>query len=130
MRTYPIDHIGAAVPSIEAAIPLFEALMGTPASEVFDVPALQLRICFIGSFELLEPMSPDSSFGKLVAERATHVHHVAYRVPEIEPAMRAFVDDGFDLLDPEPRVGMTGRRIAFLHPSSTAGLLIELVEER
>ena len=130
MRTYPIDHIGAAVPSIEAAIPLFEALMGAQASEVFDVPALQLRICFIGSFELLEPISPDTMLGTLVAERAAHLHHIAYRVPEIEPAMQAFVDDGFDLLDREPRVGMTGRRIAFLHPGSTAGLLIELVEER
>jgi methylmalonyl-CoA/ethylmalonyl-CoA epimerase len=128
MRGYPIDHIGAAVGSLDDAIPLFEQLLGARASDIHDVPHLGLRLCFVGSFELLEPTAPDTLLGRMVAERATHLHHIAYRVPRIEEAMAAFVADGFDLLDVEPRTGANGHRIAFLHPGSTAGLLLELVE--
>ena len=128
MRDYPIDHIGAAVPSLDDAIPLFEQLLGARATAVHEVPALGLRLCFVGDFELLEPIDPETHLGRSVAARATHVHHIAYRVPDIEAAMRAISEDGFEFLDLEPRMGANGHRIAFLHPSSTAGILIELVE--
>lgn len=128
MRNFPIDHVGAAVPSLDDAIPFFEKLLGATASEVHDVPSLGLRICFVGDFELIEPGDPESYIGQLVAERRTHVQHLAFRVPDLEAAMAEFVADGFDLLDVEPRRGATGHRIAFLHPASTAGLMLELVE--
>lgn len=129
MRGYPVDHVGLAVSSIEKARPLFERLTGAPGTSVVEAPAQDINIAFFGSLELLEPRSTQSHLGEFLTSRGGRLHHVAYRVPDIAQAMGELEADGFEFLDPEPRMGVGGRRIAFLHPAGTAGLFIELVEE-
>lgn len=128
MRGYPVDHVGLAVSSIEKARPLFERLTGAQGTPLVEVPSHDINIAFFGSLELLEPRTPESHLAEFLASRGGQLHHVAYRVSDIVQAMGELEADGFESLDPEPRMGAGGRRIAFLHPAGTAGLFIELVE--
>jgi methylmalonyl-CoA/ethylmalonyl-CoA epimerase len=89
---------------------------------------MDLNLCFVGTFELLEPRSADGLLGRWLTEHGPGMHHVAYRVPDIEEAMALLEKDGMTWLDSTPRMGAQGHRIAFLHPSSTGGLLMEVVE--
>ena len=128
----PLDHVGIAVPSIDEALPAFESASGGRGSGRERVESQGVELCFVGSgdgkLELLQPLAPDTPVGRFLAKRGPGLHHVAYRVADIESTLRALEARGIELIDRAPRPGAHGHRVAFLHPRSTAGVLIELVE--
>lgn len=127
----PLDHVAIAVESIAAAQPVFESLLGARGSAVERVAAQGVDVVFVGEggarLELLEPLSPESAVGRFLAKRGPGLHHIAYRVPDLEAALARLSADGIELIDRVPRPGAHGHRVAFLHPRSTGGVLIELV---
>jgi methylmalonyl-CoA epimerase len=127
-----LDHVAIAVPSITAALPIFELLADAPGSRIEHVEAQQVDVAFVGTgaarVELLQPSSPDSTVQKFLDRRGPGLHHIAYRVPDIEAALRRLAAAGIRLIDEQPRPGAGGHKVAFLHPQSTHGVLVELVE--
>ena len=127
-----IDHVAIAVPSITAALPLFELMANSASSPIERVEAQKVDVAFIGAgparIELLEPTSPDSTVQKFLDKRGPGLHHIAYRVSDIEGELQRLKAAGIQLIDETPRLGAGGHRVAFLHPKSTQGVLVELVE--
>lgn len=125
-----IAHIGVAVESIEGALPFYRDVLGlTPtAPEEKDGARIVSLVFGPSDVELLEPVSPDSPIAKFLARRGPGIHHVCYRVPDLDAALAAAKAAGYQLVDQVPRIGAHGHRIAFLHPRSTAGILIELTD--
>jgi len=125
-----IDHIGIAVPHLEQAIAAYEAL-GFAVADRHDVPSEKVRTAFLpvgeSTLELLEPTEPDSVIAKFLEKRAG-IHHICVLVDDIEAALRELGERGVRLVDPEPRVGAGGCRVAFVHPKAAFGVLIELKE--
>jgi methylmalonyl-CoA/ethylmalonyl-CoA epimerase len=126
----PIHHIGIAVHSISTEKPTFELLTGATGSRVEDVASQQVRVTFVGALELLEPMGPESTIARFLERRGQGLHHVAYACDDIESELARLSESGFDLIDSVPRPGAHGHRVAFLHPATTGGVLIELVEDQ
>jgi methylmalonyl-CoA/ethylmalonyl-CoA epimerase len=128
----PLDHVAVAVPSIAAALPLFELLSGANGSPVERVEAQKVDVVFVGTgegkIELLEPTGRESTVQKFLDKRGPGLHHIAYRVPDIAAALARFKAAGIRLIDEVPRAGAGGHKVAFLHPASTQGVLVELVE--
>jgi methylmalonyl-CoA epimerase len=128
----PLDHVAVAVPSISEALPLFELLSGANGSPIERVEAQKVDVVFVGTgegkIELLEPTGPESTVRKFLDKRGPGLHHIAYRVPDIEAALARFKAAGIRLIDEAPRPGAGGHKVAFLHPASTQGVLVELVE--
>ena len=129
---YPIDHIAVAVPSISAALPLFELIAGASGSPVERVESQNVDVAFVGSgptrIELLQPTSADSTVQRFLDKRGSGLHHIAYRVPDLDATLQRLATAGVRLIDERGRPGAGGHRVAFLHPQSTGGMLIELVE--
>ena len=129
----PVDHIAIAVPSIVGAQHIFETLTGGRSTLPERVDAQGVNVVFVGGgtarLELLEPLSPDTPVGRFLAKRGQGVHHVAYRVPDLAAALARLAGEGFELIDRTPRQRAHGRLVAFVHPRSTAGVLIELVQD-
>ena len=127
-----LDHVAIAVPSIATALPLYESLIGSRGSSPERVESQGVEVVFVGSaapwIELLEPLVPDSPVGRFLARRGPGLHHIALGVTDLDATLRRLEAAGFALIDKTPRPGAHDRRIAFLHPSTTAGVLIELVE--
>ena len=125
-----IAHIGVAVESIEGALPFYRDVLGlTPrAPEEKDGARIVSLVFGPSDVELLEPVSPDSPIARFLARRGPGIHHVCYRVPDLDAALAAAQAAGYQLVDQVPRTGAHGHRIAFLHPKSTAGILIELTD--
>lgn len=127
-----LDHVAVAVPSITAALPIFELLADAPGSRIEHVQAQQVDVAFVGTgatrVELLQPSGPDSTVQKFLDRRGPGLHHIAYRVPDIEAALHRLAAAGVRLIDEQPRLGAGGHKVAFLHPQSTHGVLVELVE--
>jgi len=128
-----IHHLGIAVESLEAAIPVFETLLGKePASrESVDDQKVRVAVFEVGEsrIELLEASAPDSPIARFMSKRGPGIHHLTLTVPDLARSLRDLEAKGVRLIDREPRVGAGKERIAFLHPSTTAGVLIELIEE-
>ena len=128
-----IEHIGIAVKSLDAAIPVYERLLGTPCYRVEDVPDQKVKTAFfrIGEtkVELLESTAAEGPIGKFIEKRGEGIHHVALAVPGLPEALRTLESGGLALIDREPRGGAEGLSIAFLHPRSTHGVLVELCEQ-
>ena len=129
---FPLDHVAIAVPSITAALPLFESIVGASGSPLEEVPGQRVNVTFVGRgpgrLELLEPVSQDSTVQRFLDRRGSGLHHIAYRVADLPRALEKLTAAGVRLIDQEPRIGAEGHRVAFLHPQSTFGVLIELVE--
>ena len=129
----PLDHVAIAVESIAASLPVFESLLGASGSPVERIASQGVAVTFVGSgpgrIELLEPTGADTTVGRFLARRGPGLHHIAYRVPDIEAALAQFAGAGVELIDRRPKFGANGHRVAFLHPRSTGGVLIELVSE-
>jgi methylmalonyl-CoA/ethylmalonyl-CoA epimerase len=125
-----IAHVGIAVPSIAAALPFFRDVLGLVphAPEVVDGATIVALPFGEALVELLEPRTPDSPVAKFLARRGPGIHHLCYRVPDLDQALARCREAGYQLIDEVPRTGVGGRRIAFLHPSATAGILYELTE--
>jgi methylmalonyl-CoA epimerase len=127
-----IDHIGVAVEDIDAAIALYERSfeMTLAHRETVDSQGVEAVLLDVGEghVELLAPLGPETPVGKFLARGGAGVHHVAYAVEDIDAALGRIAAAGIDLIDSEPRTGIRGSRIAFLHPRSTGGVLTEIVE--
>ena len=127
-----IDHIGVAVESIDESIGLYAdafamAEQHRETVEQFGVKAVLLEVGD-GHVELLEPLTPDSGVAKFLERNGPGMHHVAYQTDDIDGALQNVRAAGLRLIDDEPRVGIRGSRVAFLHPKATGGVLTELVE--
>lgn len=129
-----IHHVGIAVGSLRDAVPVFAKLLGcVPRSEeVVEDQKVRVAVFEVGEsrIELLEATSADSPIARFLAKRGPGFHHLTLTVANLEESLRQLERDGVCLVDRAPRLGAGKERIAFLHPSSTAGVLIELVEEK
>jgi methylmalonyl-CoA epimerase len=127
-----LDHVAIAVPSIASALPHYETLLGAVGSPPERVDAQGVSVVFVGTgpgrIELLEPLRDDTPVARFLARRGPGLHHIAYRVPDLAAALAECSEQGLALIDREPRPGAHGRRVAFLHPRTTSGVLIELIE--
>jgi methylmalonyl-CoA/ethylmalonyl-CoA epimerase len=127
----PLDHVAIAVESIATAQPLFESLIGAAGSPVERVAGQGVSVAFVGDgpgrIELIEPTSADTPVGRFLGRRGPGLHHIAYRVEDIDATLDRLADAGIELIDRHARPGAHGSRVAFLHPRSTGGVLIELV---
>ncbi|HLQ15523.1 MAG TPA: methylmalonyl-CoA epimerase [Candidatus Eisenbacteria bacterium] len=127
-----IHHVGVAVTNLDESILLYRSAFGAELVHRATNEKEGLEAAFLrmgdGEVELMTPLREDSPVGKFMAKRGPGFHHVAYGVSDIESALAEARAAGLELIDNEPRVGMHGARIAFLHPKSVGGVLTELVE--
>jgi methylmalonyl-CoA/ethylmalonyl-CoA epimerase len=132
MNEQALDHVGIAVHSLDEALPLWESLVGAIGSGRERVESQGVEVIFVGSgagrIELLAPTRPDSPVARFLEKRGPGVHHLCYRVPDLRAALQRYESEGLQLIDQQPRAGAHGHRVAFLHPRSTGGALIELLE--
>ncbi|MBV8711316.1 MAG: methylmalonyl-CoA epimerase [Solirubrobacterales bacterium] len=127
-----IDHIGVAVEDIDAALSLYRDTLQMPLihRETVEAQGVDAALLDIGGshIELLQPLGPDTTVGKFLARRGSGLHHVAYRVPDIARALSTLNAAGLRLIDERPRTGIRGSQVAFIHPSSTGGVLTDIVQ--
>lgn len=125
-----IAHIGIAVPDLEAASAFYREVLGLEAHppEEADGAAIVSFPFGESEVELLAPLTPDGPIARFLDRRGPGIHHVCYRVPDLDAALEECRRAGYRLVDDVPRQGAGGRRIAFIHPKATAGILIELTE--
>jgi methylmalonyl-CoA/ethylmalonyl-CoA epimerase len=123
-----IAHIGVAVQSLENILPFYRDILGMPEVPLDDADGARILGLAAGDslVELLESSSDDSPIGRFVARRGPGIHHICFAVDDLEGTLERCRQAGIRLIDEHPRIGAEGKRIAFLHPSSTAGVLIEL----
>jgi methylmalonyl-CoA/ethylmalonyl-CoA epimerase len=125
-----IAHVGIAVPDIGAALAFYRDVLGLePHPPETADGAIIVALPFGESeVELLAPRDADGPIAKFLAKRGPGIHHVCYRVADLDAALAACRSAGYSLIDETPRTGAGGRRIAFVHPKATAGILLELTE--
>ena len=125
-----IAHIGIAVDALDRILPFYRDLLGMPEAPLDDSDGARIAGLQAGDslIELLEAQSPDSPIGKFVARRGPGIHHICFAVDDLNATLERCRRAGVRLIDETPRMGAEGKRIAFLHPASTAGVLVELTE--
>ena len=127
-----IDHIGVAVADLDAALALHERTYGMPVAhrETVSEQGVEAVLLDVGEnhVELLRPLADDTPVGKFLAKRGPGLHHVAYQVADIEAALAQLREQGVRLIDEQPRFGIRGSRVAFLHPAATGAVLTEIVQ--
>ena len=125
-----IAHIGIAVADLQAMLPLYRDVLGMPEVPLDDADGARIAGLAAGEslVELLEAESPESPIAKFVAKRGPGIHHVCFAVDDLDGALERCRRAGLRLIDETPRIGAEGKRIAFLHPSATGGVLVELSE--
>lgn len=132
--THRINHIAIVVKDIEASKSLFALIGDADFSEVTDIPDQLVRVCFIQTggtkIELLQPTPGNIGVAKFLAKKGEGMHHICLGVEDIEATLADYKARGFRLIDETPRIGAEGHRVAFVHPQSTQGVLIELEEIR
>ena len=130
--TNKILHIAIAVKDIEASKKLFSLISNTTASETTVVSDQKVKVCFIETgetrIELIQPIEGNIGVAKFLEKRGEGLHHICLEVADIERALAGYKSRGFRLIDEVPRIGAEGHRVAFVHPQSTNGVLIELEE--
>jgi methylmalonyl-CoA epimerase len=127
-----IDHVGIAVEDIDTALPVYRDSLGLPLvhRETVAEQGVDAALLDVGEshVELLQPLTPESAIGKFISQRGPGLHHVAYRVGDIDRTLSELREAGMRLIDERPRTGIRGSRIAFVHPGSAAGVLTEIVQ--
>lgn len=125
-----IAHIGIAVRALDELLPLYRDVLGMPEVPLDDADGASIAGLAAGEslVELLEAKSEDTPIGKYVAKRGPGIHHVCFAVDDLDGTLQKCRDAGLRLIDETPRIGAEGKRIAFLHPSATGGVLVELSE--
>jgi methylmalonyl-CoA/ethylmalonyl-CoA epimerase len=125
-----IAHVGIAVPDLDAALAFYRDVLGlTPHPPEQADGATIVSLPFGESeVELLSPLTADGPIARFLERRGPGIHHLCYRVPDLDAALSACRAAGYRLIDETPRAGAGGRRIAFVHPKATAGILLELTE--
>ncbi len=131
MQTHGIHHLGVAVPDLEEALETYSRLFGaelihrdTVADQGVEAAAVQLGS---GRVELLSALGEETYVGRFLARRGPGMHHVAYEVADVRTALADLVEEGVEIIDDEPREGLFGLEVAFVHPSAIHGVLTELV---
>jgi methylmalonyl-CoA/ethylmalonyl-CoA epimerase len=129
-RAPRIAHVGIAVRALDEILPFYRDLLGFPEVPIADSDGARIVALDAGDalVELLEPERPDSPIGKFVAKRGPGIHHLCIAVDDLDGTLERCRTAGITLIDETPRIGAEGKRIAFLHPSATAGVLVELTE--
>jgi methylmalonyl-CoA/ethylmalonyl-CoA epimerase len=125
-----IAHIGIAVRGLDDSVSFYRDVLGLPEVPLDDADGARIAGLAAGDslVELLEAESAESPIGKFVAKRGPGIHHVCFAVDDLEGTLERCRAHGIRLIDETPRIGAEGKRIAFLHPSSTSGVLVELSE--
>jgi methylmalonyl-CoA epimerase len=127
-----IDHVGVAVEDLDSALGLYETTFGMPVAhrETVSEQGVEAVLLDVGAchVELLRPLGPDTPVGKFLERKGPGLHHVAYRVGDIDAALAKLKEDGVELIDAEPRTGIRESRVAFVHPKATGSVLTEIVE--
>lgn len=128
-----IEHIGIAVNDLEASNSIFEKLFGVPAYKFEEVASEGVTTSFFNvgpnKIELLAATNPDSPIAKFIAKKGEGIHHIAFDVEDIEIEIARLKEEGFVVLNEVPKLGADNKLVAFLHPKSTNGVLIELCQE-
>ncbi len=125
-----VAHVGIAVSSIAEALPFYRDVLGLAPGHPETADGATIVSLRFGDVdvELLEPIHPESPVARFLVKRGPGIHHICYRVPDLEAALARCRTAGYRLVDATPRRGAGGRRIAFLHPQATHGVLLELTE--
>lgn len=128
-----IEHIGIAVKDLEASNALFAKLFGTPHYKIEEVASEGVKTSFFKSgpnkIELLEATKPDSPIAKFIAKKGEGIHHIAFAVTDIVSEIARLKEEGFVVLNETPKKGADNKLVAFLHPKTTNGVLIELCQD-
>ncbi|MEN3043039.1 MAG: methylmalonyl-CoA epimerase [Fervidobacterium sp.] len=132
MLTKRIDHIGIVVREASEKLRLYKDFLGLEVSEVEELPERGLRVYFIKvgdtRIELLEPMNENSEVSGFLEKKGEGIHHIAFNVEGIDEAVKLAKENGLHPLSEEPKKGASGTKVLFLHPKTTGGVLVELVE--
>jgi len=129
-----IDHIAVVVQDMEAALKVYRDALGLPLARVDDVPVEGVKVAFLpmpegdGEVELVQPTDEESGIARFLAKRGQGIHHICFRVDDIQAAMDHVTANGLQVIEDEPRVGSQGQKYVFIHPKSAHGVLIELYE--
>ena len=128
-----VDHVGIAVRDLDAAIAFYESAFGVSLvhRETVEEQGVEEAMFRVGEswIQLLRPLGPDTPVGKFIEKRGEGVHHVGYGVSDVTAAIAHLKAEGMQLIDEEPRKGSRGSTVAFVHPRSVGGVLVELVQE-
>ncbi len=128
-----VDHVGIAVKDLDEAIRVYRDVLGFKLEGVHTINERMLKIAFFSlgesRVELLQPLSPDSTVAKFLEMRGEGIQHLAVKVQNVEATLEEFKRKGVVLIDEKPRTGALGNKMAFVHPKSTRGVLLELVEK-
>jgi methylmalonyl-CoA epimerase len=128
-----LDHVGIAVASLDEALSFYRETLGLEVEPPEDIPSQRVRAHFVevgdATLELLEATAADSPIAKYLEKRGPGLHHVALRVPDIAAALAELKARGVRLIDETPRPGAHGSLVAFIHPASTHGVLVELKQK-
>lgn len=129
-----MDHVGIAVKNLDSAIRVYCDVLGFKLEGVHILAERRVKVAFVSTggqtrIELLEPLDKESPIAKFLETRGEGIHHTAVEVKEIEVVLEGFKHKGMMLVDEKPRTGAEGAKIAFVHPKSTCGVLLELVEK-
>ncbi|MES2556549.1 MAG: methylmalonyl-CoA epimerase [Bacteroidota bacterium] len=129
-----IEHIGIAVSNLEEAIKTYEQLLGTPCYKQEEVSSEGVKTAFFqvgeSKIELLEATNETSPIATFIAKKGQGIHHIAFDVTDIESSMAELKNQGFQLLNEQPKSGADNKLVAFLHPKSSNGVLVELCQEK
>ncbi len=127
-----IDHVGVAVEDLESSMTLLHETFGMPVAhrETVAEQGVEAVLLDVGEnhIELLAPLAGDTPVGRFLAKRGPGLHHVAYQVSDIDSTLSSLRERGLRLIDEQPRTGIRGSRVAFLHPGSSGGVLTEIVQ--
>jgi len=129
-----IEHLGIAVANIEESLKVFETLLGTKCYKIEEVDSEGVKTAFLqvgeSKIELLEATNPYSPIAKYLEKQGQGIHHIAFEVDNIQTEIERLLNEGFVLIHESPKNGADNKLIAFLHPKSTEGILIELCQEK
>jgi methylmalonyl-CoA/ethylmalonyl-CoA epimerase len=129
-----VDHIGIAVRSLETTLPFYTEVLKLPLLGIEEVESQKVRVAFLKAgetkLELLEPTTQESTIAQFIEKRGEGMHHIALGVNSIEERIIEMKEKGIRMIDEEPRIGAGGAHIAFMHPKSASGVLVELCEKK
>lgn len=129
-----VDHIGIAVKSLEKTLPFYTDVLKLPLIGIEVVESEKLKVAFLqageAKIELLEALSEESTIAKFIEKRGEGIHHVALGVDSIEERIKEMKEQGIRMLSDEPKIGAGGAHVAFMHPKSASGVLVELCEKK
>ncbi len=132
MKLLRINHLGIASPSLSEAMASLQRIFGLTAGPIEEVPDQKVRTAFYpvgeSTLEYLESTDPEGPVGKFLQKRGPGIHHLAFEVDDVDAAVKELLAKGVRMIDQAPRKGAHGNRIAFLHPSETGGVLVEICQ--